>query len=258
MDYLSQNIKYLRKNKNLTQTDFANKIGVNRSVIGAYEEGRSVPKISSIQLMSHLFDISIDDLINNDLSKNKKGASYAKGDKMRVLSVATQADGRELVNVVSQKATAGYLTGYSDLEYIESLPKFSLPLSEISRERTYRVFQLSGDSMLPLQDNSYVICEYIDNWLSIKDGTIAIVATISDGITCKRIYNEIADKESIVLKPDNLRYNSFSVKISEVLEIWKVIGYVSFDLPEKETLSLQQLADSIEELKAEIKNLKNN
>ncbi|OFY74493.1 MAG: hypothetical protein A2265_08300, partial [Bacteroidetes bacterium RIFOXYA12_FULL_33_9] len=241
----------------LTQTDFALKIGVTRSVIGAYEEGRAVPKISSMQLMSHLFDIAIDDLINNDLSKgSKKSNLYAKGDKMRVLSVATHADGRELVNVVSQKATAGYLTGYSDPEYIESLPKFSLPLNEISRERTYRVFQLNGDSMLPLQDKSYVICEYIDNWLAIKDTTICIVATIIDGITCKRIYNEIAEKETITLKPDNLRYAPYSIKISEVLEIWKVIGYVSFSLPEKNVLSLQEISDSIHELKEEVRALK--
>ncbi len=68
MKYLSSNIKHLRKKKKLTQDELALKIGVKRSLIGSYEEGRAIPKLSLIQEMALYFDISFEDMLNLDLS----------------------------------------------------------------------------------------------------------------------------------------------------------------------------------------------
>jgi transcriptional regulator with XRE-family HTH domain len=47
MKKISANIKFLRKNKGLTQEQFATEIGIKRSMVGAYEEDRASPKLYS-------------------------------------------------------------------------------------------------------------------------------------------------------------------------------------------------------------------
>jgi len=66
-NFLGSNIRHLRKSKNLTQDQLADKLGVKRAMIGSYEEGRATPKIHALQTMSHYFNVSIDDMINMDL-----------------------------------------------------------------------------------------------------------------------------------------------------------------------------------------------
>ena len=72
MSYLNHNIKFLRKEKGFTQADLAERIGVKRSLIGAYEEHRAEPKIETIQKIAYLFSITLDELINQDLSKGER------------------------------------------------------------------------------------------------------------------------------------------------------------------------------------------
>lgn len=261
MTYLSTNIKFLRKNKGLTQEDFAKKIGVNRAVIGSYEENRAEPKLSLIIEMARLFSVSADNLIAIDLSKEKieeqpQDQEKIKGNQIRVLSTIVDRDNKEYVTVVPVKAAAGYLNGYADTEFIETLPKFSLPLPEISRERTYRVFQIQGDSMLPVPSGSYIICEYVENWLDLKDGKPYILISINDGIVFKRIYKKQNTVNELLLKSDNPEFETYSVDINNVLEIWKALGYISFNLHEPASMDISQLSEMFFSLKKEINDLK--
>jgi transcriptional regulator with XRE-family HTH domain len=68
---LSKNIRKLRAFKNLNQTEFAELLGIKRSSIGAYEEGRAEPKLEIILKISSLFKISINELITKELSVNE-------------------------------------------------------------------------------------------------------------------------------------------------------------------------------------------
>ena len=58
---LDKTLKSMRKLKNWTQQQLADRVGLKRSVIGAYEEGRAEPKIESLLAFSRLFNMSIDD-----------------------------------------------------------------------------------------------------------------------------------------------------------------------------------------------------
>ncbi len=74
MNFLGSNLKHLRKSKGLTQEKLAGKIGVKRSLVGAYEEGRTEPRMQTILNICHYFEIDLDSLISIDL-QNKKKAS---------------------------------------------------------------------------------------------------------------------------------------------------------------------------------------
>jgi len=214
----------------VTQDALALEVDVNRSMIGAYEEGRAVPRIGVLQALSVYFGIKIDDLINCDLSRGFSNEVDVRGSKLRVLSTVVDRDEMELITIVPVQASAGYMSGYGDREFIGQLPRFSLPLPELGNERTRRVFQIRGDSMLPIQPGSYVLCEYLQDWSELVDGATYILLTLNDGIVYKRVYHQRAKNNELQLMSDNPDYRSYSIQLNEVSEIWKAIGVISFDL----------------------------
>jgi transcriptional regulator with XRE-family HTH domain len=49
---LNENIRFLRKQLALTQDQFAQKLDIKRSLVGAYEEGRAEPRLELLQKMA--------------------------------------------------------------------------------------------------------------------------------------------------------------------------------------------------------------
>src|SRR6187402_3821050 len=88
MTKISSNIKFLRKKKGLTQQQFADQVGIKRSLVGAYEEERAEPKYDLLKKIALFFDISLDDFINEEI--NEKWAPKPKGnpDNIRILSIS--------------------------------------------------------------------------------------------------------------------------------------------------------------------------
>jgi len=256
---LGLNIKYLRKVRNLTQNQLADKIGVNRAMIGSYEEGRAVPKLPALQILSHYFNVSIDSLVNIDLSTESNSAGDTQnidsaGKNLRILTTLVDRNDKELITLVPVKASAGYTKGYSDPDYVETLPKFNLPFTELSRERTYRAFQISGNSMEPIPSGAYIICEYLQNWSDVKSGKTYIVVTKDDGVVYKRLYNN--DNDTLLLKSDNPEYNPYTTPLNSISEIWKALGYISFSLPEPDEMHLGKLAAMVYKMQTELDELK--
>jgi transcriptional regulator with XRE-family HTH domain len=256
---LGTNLKFLRKAKNLTQDQLADKIGVNRAMIGSYEEGRAVPKLSAMQDIAHYFGITIDALICNDLSTSISNPveqkADTKGDNLRILSTIIDRDNNELITLVPAKASAGYPKGYADPDYIDSLPRFSLPFDEFAKERTYRAFQINGDSMEPIPSGAYIVSEYIQDWHDIKDGKTYILVTRDEGVVYKRVY--LHPSGELWLKSDNPIYDTYTIHLSRLLEVWKAVGYICTTIPEPDAVSLSKLSTMVLEMKQEIAGLKN-
>ena len=253
MIYLQQNIRLLRRQKKWTQDDFAEKLGIKRSLVGSYEEGRAVPKLLVIQQMSLLFDIDIDQLLTVDLSKEK---IFPPVKNLKVLSTVVDTDNEERICIVPVKASAGYLNGLADPEYVAELPHFALPVNELAQNKTYRVFQIKGDSMLPVPPGSYIFCDYLESFSGIRDGKPYIVITANEGIVYKRVFNRIEEDESLLLKSDNEEYDPYSVPAEEVLELWQAIGFLTFDLPEPDEMDINKLSSMMFKMQEEIKQLK--
>src|SRR5665648_762449 len=75
---------------------------------------------------------------------------FVKGSKLRVLTTTVDSTNTENIELVPEKAKAGYMRGFADPEFVRELPVFQLPF--LSPERKYRTFQISGDSMSPIPD----------------------------------------------------------------------------------------------------------
>lgn len=69
MSLVSNNIKYLRRLNGLTQEQFSRKIGIKRSLLGAYEEARANPNLTNLKNMASAFGVSVDHMLKNDLRR---------------------------------------------------------------------------------------------------------------------------------------------------------------------------------------------
>ncbi len=85
MSIVSNNIKYLRRLNGLTQEQFSRKIGIKRSLLGAYEEARANPNLTNLKNMAHAFGVSVDNLLKNDLRRLREtpdlGLPFSAGQK---------------------------------------------------------------------------------------------------------------------------------------------------------------------------------
>lgn len=68
---LNEKIKSLRKNKGLTQEGLAEELNVSRQAITKWENGIGIPDIENVKAISTLFEISIDELLKDDMTIEK-------------------------------------------------------------------------------------------------------------------------------------------------------------------------------------------
>lgn len=254
---VNKNLKFLRTRKGLTQKQFAEKLGLKQSAIGAYEEERAVPPLTCLLDVADMFKVSLDSLIRHDLSATPEKEWNSRKRGKEVLAITVDKDNKENVELVSQKASAGYLNGFQDPEFIQDLPKISLPV--LPRNATYRAFEIKGDSMLPLQPGAIVFGEYTEKVADIKNGKLYIVVTVDEGIVFKRVFN-LPEEEKMLLVSDNRQYAPYSIDEESVVELWSAKGFFSTKFPEVEALennvSMDHLAMTVFSLQREIQKLK--
>jgi len=250
---INENIRYLRKKKGWTQDKFSKIIGIKRSLIGAYEEGRAYPRLNNLLKITDVFGISLDNILTKDVKKIPEDCLKSSNDeKVKVLSITVDDNGNENIELINQKASAGYLNSYSDFEYIEKLPKFQLPFLKISG--TYRAFEINGDSMLPLKSGSIVIGKYVDSLSSIKSNHTYVLLTESEGITYKRV--SLEEGGNIKLMSDNIIYKPYYLSFNEIIELWQAIAFFSYDLP-KPNDEINRLQNVVQSIQSDINNIKN-
>jgi len=230
MSKIAANIRHLRELKKISQEQLADDLKITRSRLGAYEESRNEPPIDILIRLSDYFGVAIDALLKGDLTKTSPESLMKIGNNRILFPVMVDKEGNNLVELVPIKVSAGYTAGYNDPEYISALPTLRLPF--LFRERKYRTFQITGESMLPIPDKSYVTAEFVESLNEIRDGQAYIILTLDDGIVFKVAYNQARSKKKLLLKSLNPAYEPYEIGLDDIKEVWKFINYISHELPE--------------------------
>jgi transcriptional regulator with XRE-family HTH domain len=260
---IGQNIKLLRKKANKSQEELAQALKLTRSSYSGYENGVAEPNFTTLNSISKLYGLLLDDLVNKDFSKFTEqewkvvsGGIHTdvRGGKLRVLTTVVDANNEEMIEMIPLAARAGYVSGYADPDYIKVLPTFSLPF--LSKNKKYRSFPIEGDSMPPVSPGSFVTGEFIQNWEIIKSGTPCIVVTNNDGIVFKVVNNFLEQHRSFQLCSTNPLYQPYMVHANDILEMWKFVNYISKDLPDVD-IKQNDLINSLKSLQQEVNVIKN-
>jgi transcriptional regulator with XRE-family HTH domain len=249
MTKAGQNLKYLRKLRGWTQEEFAQKLNVKRSLIGAYEEERAEPRMEVLEFVANMFKLSLDELLLSDLSTSSGGGgSYLQ--KRRIQKMGSSD--RNLIHFVPIKAAAGYLTSYADNEFIDELNTFTLPMLKGGQ---YRAFEIIGDSMMPTPSGSIIVGEKVDSMDEVKNGQAYIVVSKNEGIVYKRIQKNAKMKNKITLESDNPNFQPYQINTEDVVELWLaqvVIGKVTT----QQRWDVNSLANLVTNLQDQVSNLK--
>ncbi|WP_282043829.1 XRE family transcriptional regulator [Winogradskyella flava] len=253
MKPIQANIKHLRTLKQLSQERFADDLNWTRSVVGSYEEGRSEPPIERLIDLSNYFDIPIDILVRKDLRKAKDTSFIEVGNKRVLFPVTVNENNEDLIEIVPAKASAGYLSGYDDPEYIEQLQKIKLPFLPTG---THRAFPIKGDSMLPVKDGSFIVAKFIEDIADIKSGRTYVVLTKNDGLVYKRVYRPENDEQHLLLSSDNKAYKPYLVAKDSILELWEFTCCINTQEYDEKELKLSSIMMMFQELKVELEAVK--
>jgi len=260
--YFNTNLKLLRKRRGKTQDELANVLGMKRPTLGGYESNVAQPGIDELMKFSAYFRISIDSLIKVDLSKLtgnqlyqlENGQDvYISGKTIRILATTVTPGNEENIELVPEKAKAGYTNGFADPEYIAELPVFRLPF--LSDSKKYRTFQLNGDSMLPIPDKSWVTGEFVQDWNNILSGDAYIILTLNEGIVFKIADNHIREDGMLTLYSLNTIYEPFHVHVHEIREVWKFVHYISAEIPDP-VIPRDELFRTVASLKRDMDTIK--
>jgi transcriptional regulator with XRE-family HTH domain len=216
---INEKIKSIRKESGLTQDEFAEKLGIKRSLLGAYEEGRAEPNYSTLIALADFAEKSVDQIIRDN---------YYKPTRSSVIRIP----------LVPVKAAAGYQKGFPDDDYVRELPQFTLP--NLGRGN-YRAFEISGDSMLPILPGTIVVGEKVERLSEVKDGLTYVLVSKNEGIVYKRVFNYIQDNGMLCLVSDNTRFKPYSIEPLEIQEIWSAKAYISIEFPGVDVPSKKEL-----------------
>ncbi len=246
MSQAGLNLKYLRKLRGWTQEEFANRLGIKRSLIGAYEEERADPRLDVLEIVSEIYKLSLDELFLKDLS-NESGSYLMKRRKQKMLT-----EERNVIHFVPVKAAAGYLASYADSEFIDELNTFTLPML---RGGNYRAFEIIGDSMLPTPSGSIIVGEKVETVDDVKNNNAYIVISRNEGIVYKRVIKNNKTKAKLSLVSDNPTYQPYQVNTEDIVEFWAaqvVIGKVAA----QQRWDVNSLANLVNNLQDQVSTLK--
>lgn len=249
MKNIQANIRHLRSLKQLSQERFADELGWSRSMVGSYEEGRSEPPIERLIDLSNYFNIPIDILVKNDLRRAKDTSFIQVGSKRVLFPVTVNEDNEDLIEIIPAKASAGYLEGYDDPEYIEQLQKIKLPFLPTG---THRAFPIKGDSMLPVKNGSFIVAKFVEAIDDVKSGRTYIVLTKDDGLVYKRVYLPEQDATNLLLSSDNRAYQPYLVAKENVLELWEFTCCINTQEYDEKELKMSSIMQMFQELKVEL------
>ncbi len=152
---------------------------------------------------------------------------YITGASLAVRPVVVAVDDHDegRITMVAEDVYAGYLRGYADPEYVGTLPTFNVPT--LPRGRTYRAFQVRGDSMVPtLHPHDVIVCSYQDDWRHLRNDQVYVIVSAQEGLVVKRITNHIAHRRNphIICTSDNSDYPPFHLAATpdQISELWQV------------------------------------
>ena len=222
MSVLSENMRYLRAQLTYSQQKVADDLTITRGRYAKYEEGASDPPVDILICISRYFHVSIDLMVSVDLRRLPLKDILALPDNRILLPITVDTTGANQIELVPHKTKMGYLNGYNDPEYIESLQHISLPFLTKGK---YRAFPAGGDSMPPHNEGSIIIGKYVESVQSLKAGRTYVFVTRSEGITYKRL--DRLEDDKLHVRADNPFYEPYTIKMDDLFEVWEYACSVS-------------------------------
>lgn len=199
---LSKNIRYLRRKRNLSQEDIANKLGYKSyTTIQKWEMGISEPSIGKLRVLAAIFNVDMNDMTTKNLElEENRNAHRPAG------AIPLDADAPR-IKVLGRVAAGVPIDAVEDIIGTIDVPELK------GREKEYFALQVQGDSMSPkIEDGDIVI---IHEQPDAESGEIVVASVNGHDATCKKLLKYDA---GITLLPLNSNYDPIVISNVEIRE----------------------------------------
>lgn len=223
MSFFGKNIKKIRGIKSLSQQAFADLFGLKRGTLGAYEEGRSEPKIETIIKIANYFSISIDDILTSELTVNQL---LKFNDALTLTPEELEREQFAQVPCITEKTAEDYLEYYDNDAFLADLPQLTLP---INTEKDFIAYTVSNLELTKHDKGFYpkdvVIGEKVPkNVVSkLNNGTIVLAVT-DEQLILRKLY---VTSKGLVLRADHKNIEDITIDKKSLKQLWRV-RYVFF------------------------------
>lgn len=235
MSFFGKNIRKIRSVKTLSQQSFAELFDLKRGTLGAYEEGRSEPKIETIIKIANYFSIPIDDMLTKELTVNSllKFKANLTTDHETIAKEVFAA-----IPCITHKNVDDYIKYHNKEAFVKDMPSLQLPINPEKKFRGFTVDNLEmsrNDKGLFPKD--IVIGEIIPKnvFKKLNNGHL-VLAVFEDQLVLRRCY---LSGNTITLRADHKNIDDLEFPIKETKELWR-IRYVFYH-------RVPELADGLEE-----------
>jgi transcriptional regulator with XRE-family HTH domain len=234
---LAQRIKFIRKSLDLSQTIFAAEIGITQTSLSQIESGKNGISYDVYKAIIQRFSINPLWLMDGEGEMQRSTQTERRSGAVLPLVVTVSNDGEENIVVVDRKAAAGYLRGAEDPGYFEKLPSFRLPGFY---GRTYRAFEVSGNSMQPgIYPGDLLVGAYEDALTHIRNNDIYIVVLHDGSIVVKRV--KPLASASFELISDNAEYIPYTINACDIAQVWHVQARITRQLEQPDPIRFENL-----------------
>ena len=224
-------VEFIIEKEGLNKNSFSKAIGIsnNVTITRIINEHRTPSRATCEKIVSAFPAYNLEWLLTGE------GNMLTDAPSQTYHSNARPVDDLSYMNVpvIHIKAQCGYLAGYGDTEYIDTLPTMPVIVDKTYHGK-YRIFEAEGDSMddnsrLAICDGDKVLAREVsrDLWLPklhINDWYFVIVHR-TNGISIKQITAQ-DDKGNITCHSLNELFNDYTVNLDDVVEIDNVIKVV--------------------------------
>lgn len=218
------NIKEIRTLYNLTQEEFALQLGLSREMVNKMEKGKcgvskatkALIKQFEMERKSENFSQDVEMMGGAQENPSKMAIPYFEQRREQKNEKAPLE-----VPLVGIKAQAGYLKGFEQTDYIDTLEKYSLPPGVNPAGAVWSYFEVDGESMEPtLYAGDVVLTSMLphEDWADIKNFHVYVILT-SEQLLIKRVYKKNS-REWVLISDNEEVFLQITIKIEDVKQVW--------------------------------------
>jgi phage repressor protein C with HTH and peptisase S24 domain len=235
------NIKEIRQMYNLTQQEFAAAIGITRELVNKMEKGKStVSKATSALIRQFIQETKSE---NNSLAENNVllGTSPARNVQPYHLQRREQKNVTAPLEVplIGIKAQAGYVKGYEQVDYMDTLDKFSLPPGVNPTGAMWSYFEVDGESMEPTFYAGDILLASMlphEDWNDIRNYYVYIILTDTQ-LLLKRVYRK-NEREWVLISDNEEASPQMLLRVEEVKQVWTFRRHIRARAPHPRTFEV--------------------
>lgn len=232
----------IRRSLGLNQEDFGRKIGYSREVVSKVENGKMEPSKWFVEAVLQFQNDNVFQQSGHDvkiLGKFSHEPKKLNRPFYKQIQTLKNLPSEYLVPLVGIKAQAGYVKGFEQTDFIETLEKYSMPPGVNPKGLEWSYFEVDGDSMEPTLSASDILLTSLlghEDWNEIKNFCVYVILT-DEQLLVKRVYRK-NEREWILISDNSETNPQVSIDVSKIKQVWTLRRHIRSRVPQPKEVKI--------------------